>query len=381
MDMPTYFIDFLAAIRPTETQTDQMSEAQRKLQERLGAEETLKSIIITTFIQGSYRRHTALKPGDGERCDVDIVAVTRLDKKKVSPRKALDVFEPFLEKHYKGRYVLQGRSWGIDISNIVKLDLVPTAVPSELMLSLFENRSIGTWLERGEKLFKEHQAQEIDPLIEVVRSLRAKKEGWMLEPLDIPDREAQKWDQTHPLAQIEWTLDKNDRTNGHYINVVKAIKWWRREKESLPQYPKSYPLEHLIGENCPDEIKGVGIGVVQSLENAVVKYAPYVKSGRVPYLHDHGFPTEERTHNVMRRVSPGDFTGFYGKMKMAASIARKGYDCPSMYESSKLWQQLFGDEFPEAPSDKDDNGNGGGSDKGGFTGRKNASVVSTSRFG
>ena len=381
MDMPTYFIDFLAAIRPTEAQTRQMSKAHRELQDRLQAEETLKSVMITTFIQGSYRRHTALKACNGEQCDVDVVAVTRLDKNVVSPQMTLDVFKPFLEKHYKGKYKPQGRSWGIDVSDTVKLDLVPTAAPSEAMLRLSESRDIGTWLERGEQLFKEHQRQELDPIVEAVRSFRAKNARWMLEPLDIPDREAQEWDQTHPLAQIEWTVDKNGRTNGHYINVVKAIKWWRREREPMPKYPKSYPLEHLTGENCPDQIKGVGIGVVQSLENAIVQYEPYVESGQVPYLHDHGFPIEDRTHNVMRRVSAEDFAKFYDKVKKAAGIARKAYDCPAMHESSKLWQQLFGDEFPEAPPDKDGDDNGGSGGKGGFTARTSASVVSTSRFG
>jgi len=374
MEMPSYFIDFLAAIRPTEAQISQMQKSHTKIQEYLRANEKLEPVIVTTFIQGSYRRHTALKACNGETCDVDVVVVTRFDK-RTPPHAVLDAFKPFLERHYKGKYKPQGRSWGIDVNDIVKLDLVPTSAPSESMIPLFESRDIGTWFDRGEKLFTENKRPEVDPIVEAVRSFRAKDETWMLEPLDIPDREVQKWDQTHPLAQIEWTMEKNGRTNGHYINVVKAIKWWRREREPKPKYPKSYPLEHLIGENCPDAIKGVSIGIVQSLENAVDRYASYVESCRVPYLHDHGFPLDERTHNVMRRVSAEDFANFYNKIKNAAGIARRAYECPSMHESSKLWRELFGDEFPEAPPDK--NGDGG---KGGFTTPESAAAVSTSRF-
>jgi hypothetical protein len=381
MDMPSYFIDFLAAIRPTESQTRQMSKAHTELQKRLQADEKLKPLVVNTFIQGSYRRHTALKACNGERCDVDVVVVTRFDKKVVPPQAALNAFVPFLEEHYRDKYEPQGRSWGITVNETVKLDLVPTAAPSESMLRLFEGRTIGPWFERGEQLFNERQRPEVDPIVEALRSLRAKDEKWMLEPLDIPDREAQKWDQTHPLAQIDWTVEKNGRTNGHYINVVKAVKWWRREHEPRPKYPKSYPLEHLLGENSPDGTKGVAIGIVRSLENALTRYAPDVAAGRVPYLHDHGFPPEERTHNVMGRVSPDDFAGFYAKMKKAAGVARKALDCTSMHESSKLWQELFGDEFPEAPPDAGGDDDGGSGGKGGFTPRKDVSVVSTSRFG
>lgn len=247
------------------------------------------------------------------------------------------------------------------------------------MLRLFESLDIGTWLEQKEGLYKAHQGQEIDPIIEVIRSSRDQNEKWKLEPLDIPDREAQEWDQTHPLAQIEWTIDKNERTNGHYINVVKAIKWWRREREPFPKYPKSYPLEHLLGENCPDAIKTVAVGIVGALENAVVRYAPDVEVGQVPYLHDHGFPPEELTHNVMGRITAEDFSKFYEKIEKAAGIARSALDCSSMNESSKLWRQLFGDEFPEAPPDKGGD-DGGGDDKGGFTPRKGVSAVATTRF-
>ena len=141
MQMPSSFIDFLSAIRPTEHQTKRMGEEHTKLQGLLRQDDKLKPILVTTFIQGSYRRHTALRAANGEQCDVDVVAVTRLDKRTVPPNIALDAFKPFLEKHYKGKYKAQGRSWGIEVDETVKLDLVPTAAPSESMLLLLEGRN------------------------------------------------------------------------------------------------------------------------------------------------------------------------------------------------------------------------------------------------
>lgn len=114
--MLSYFIDFLAAIRPTDGQISEMSKAHIDLQDRLKADEKLKPHMVATFIQGSYRRHTALKACNEEPCDVDVVAVTRFSKTENSPRAVLDAFKPFLEKHYKGKYKPQGRSWGIEVS-------------------------------------------------------------------------------------------------------------------------------------------------------------------------------------------------------------------------------------------------------------------------
>ncbi len=82
-------------------------------------------------------------------------------------------------------------------------------------------------------------------------------------PLLIPDREAKKWIETNPLAQIQWTQRKNALCNSHYINVVKSLKWWQINNfhdGNLPKYPKGYPLEHIIGFCCPDDISSVAKG-------------------------------------------------------------------------------------------------------------------------
>src|SRR5579859_2240800 len=49
---------------------------------------------------------------------------------------------------------------------------------------------------------------------------------WKTEPLYIPSRDLGSWEATDPLAQFRWTWDKNRATSGHYVNVVKALKWW-----------------------------------------------------------------------------------------------------------------------------------------------------------
>ncbi len=112
--------------------------------------------------------------------------------------------------------------------------------------------------------------------------------AWKSQPLRIPDREAGKWEDTHPIEQIRWTWAKSKDTNGHYVNVVKAIKWWRKLKVLKPKYPKSYPLEHMIGDCCPFGIGSVAKGVTLTLENMETAYRPWVTLGQVPHLPDRG---------------------------------------------------------------------------------------------
>ncbi len=287
MELPTYFSDFLKEIRLTSNQISDLKKGHILLRERLEADETLSPIIVSTFLQGSYRRSTAVRPKGDSRSDVDVIVVTKLSKEEYTPEEALNVFVPFMEKHYKGKYRLQGRSIGISLS-YVDLDVVITAAPSESETGILQSESVTTeysleevrdwvinksWLSPDDRLsFKAQRMMEF-----------AKSEPeWKISPLYIPDREAKEWNPTHPLEQIRWTRDKNAVCNGHYVNVVKALKWWRRAKYPDEGHPKSYPLEHFIGVCCPDGISSVAKGVTLSLETIVSDYSTK------PELPDHG---------------------------------------------------------------------------------------------
>lgn len=161
---------------------------------------------------------------------------------------------------------------------------------------------------------------------------------WKKEPLYIPDREAEFWDKTHPLEQIRWTQEKNAKCNKHYVNVVKCIKWWRKEKYPDVKHPKSYPLEHFIGDCCPDSIESVAEGIVLTLEKIVSDYPTK------PILEDRGVPE----HDVFGRLSDEDYEAFYDDVCEAAIIARSAYEAETVAESASLWRELFGNKFPEA---------------------------------
>ncbi|HEY9777218.1 MAG TPA: hypothetical protein V6C81_25875 [Planktothrix sp.] len=355
MQLPTYFTDFLKEIRLTDNQVDDCITGHKTLRKRLKEYEPLKDKIVNTFLQGSYRRSTAVRPANGSRADVDVVVVTNLKESDYpKPDDAINLFIPFLEKYYKGKYEIQNRSIAIELS-YVDLDLVITSAPSEadkralISESVSESRSLEDAVDWRlvESWLSMERRGELPEYVVKQRLMEARAQAeWKLAPLRIPDRERKKWEDTHPIAQLQWTVQKNKDCSTHYVNVVKAMRWWKRIHPDLPKYPKGYPLEHLIGLHCPNNIKSVAEGVVQSLEAIVNAYANNVANGTVPYIQDHGVD-----HDVFGRVDAADFAKFYDCIEQAAATARAAYDSDSIKESADLWRDLFGSRFPEAPDD------------------------------
>lgn len=346
-EMNLSFKTFLTEIRPTQNQLDDMRAGYKTLKNRLLDDEKLSPIIVSTFLQGSFRRATAVRPKGDKRADVDLVVVTKLKREEYTPQEAMDLFVPFLNKYYEGKWEFQGRSIGIGLS-YVDLDLVITSAPSEAETVALKSASV-TSIDTPEEVddwrlvpsyvtLSERGLPGIGARIELAR----KEAEWKLSPLHIPDRDADEWDETHPLAQIKWTWDKNKACNKHYVNIVKAIKWIRRIGPEAPKYPKGYPLEHIIGQCCPDGITSVAEGVTKTLEAITNNYSAYVAAGVVPTMPDHGVPA----HNVLHRLSVEDFTAFHKLISEAAVIARNALDAKTEKDASEEWRKILGDKFP-----------------------------------
>ncbi len=339
--VPSYFKDFLSNIRLSANQVNDLKTGHTTLRKRLEEDEVLSNIIVSTFLQGSYRRSTAVKPKNGNKSDVDIIVVTKLDSEEYTPKEALNIFVPFLDKYYKDKYKLQGRSIGISLS-YVNLDIVPTSAPSKSEIGILQDKAI-----ISEYTIEEFQQNLLtksldNVLVESTYNIFCKSDSelqWKSDPLLIPDCEAEEWDKTHPLEQIRWTIEKNKNCNTHYINVVKALKWWRKIQCSNIKHPKSYPFEHFIGDCCPDGITSVAEGIVLTLENIVSQYP--IK----PFLADRGVPE----HDVFARITNDEYSDFYDIVCDAAKIAREAFDCEELYDSVCKWRELFGTEFPPAP--------------------------------
>ncbi|MCY4365922.1 MAG: nucleotidyltransferase [Chloroflexi bacterium] len=326
MELNDQLRELVSEISPTDTQQSALRDAHIRLRERLMADEDLKSLIVETFLQGSYRRHTSIRPEGGDKPDVDVVVVTRVDRHKFTPEQAMNLLVPFLNRHYPGRWKKKGRSIGIEMAR-VKLDVVLTSAPSET----------------EERLLLAELAQEYAGL----DSLNGSQE-WKTEPLWIPDREAHNWQRTHPREQIRWTQEKNSKTNGHYTPVVRLVKWWWQSQHPEQEYPKSYPLEHIVGDCCPDGVTSLAQAFTETVEEIDRRYQMFASSGQVPFSPDRGVPEQ----NVMKRITGQDFDQFHGKSQKAAKVARQAMNSTSSAESAQRWQQLFGNRYPLRPNQR-----------------------------
>ena len=316
MELNSYFTDFLSKIRPTEAQTKELQEAHTRLRERLLADEYLGPMIVSVFLQGSYRRSTSIHPQGDDKLDLDLVAVTRFRRQDYPVADdVMNEFASFLNKHYKGKWKRKGRSIGIEMSN-VKLDLVIAAAPweeepwsSDFIQGHFTPDDWPT----GSDALPEYLAN-------FFKDDRTGEPKWKQEPLYIPDRDTHEWQRTHPLEQYRWTTNKNRRTDGHFVNIVRLVKWWWRTSHPEIEYPKSYPLEHLVGDCCPDDVGNLAQGFTLVLEKMVSRYSAFAASGMVPFVPDRGVPE----HNVLKRLSSSDFSNFVDRVRHASVVAAEG---------------------------------------------------------
>lgn len=363
--IPSYFADFLSDIRLTAEQRDACETKWHELRDLLFADPELKLIVIATFLQGSFRRHTGVRTLiEGEHIDVDLVVVTTMDPARYTPQMVVNKFKPFLDLHYPGHWSNNDRSMKIWFEDTaVTLDMVVTAAPSEIVQEAIKMAEAESRIEAKGDL----NGAATVAFREAIEGLRkaAGVEQWTTERLLIPDRTLKIWVPTHPLEQIRWTEEKNAATDGHFVNVVKAGKWWRK-RNTEPEYPKGYPLEHLFGQVCPDNIDSVAEGITRSFEAIRDDHRYHVMLGTKPVLLDHGVPEND----VFRRITPEDFAAFWRLVERAAGDARAALDAETIIESATRWRALLGDEFPKPP------------DGGTFTERvAKSAIVTTGRYG
>lgn len=313
LELPTYFNEFLTNINPSSSYREDMRTGHLTLRKRLKEDEDFKKYHVNTFLQGSYARDTAIHPGK----DVDVVVVTTINPDTTSVQTVYDFMKPILDRYYKGKWKLQGRSFGISLS-YVDLDLV-----------IATSRHLGdTELVTLSKSLVLNEA-EID---------------WREHPLLIPDRDRGLWVETHPKAQMQATSDLNKKANGYFVPLVKIFKWWRKEAFTTPERPKGYILERIVAENIDVTCSSYPEHVQKLFSNIIKNYYTNYTYGTVPFLPDPGNPK----HNVAGRVDPKDFRDFYKFVMDALPTINNACAATDAVKATEYWQQLFGSKFPKA---------------------------------
>ena len=394
----TFFEDFLNEISPTDAQCEEMDEAHQAVISHLRSTKLLKHIWVKSFVQGSYRRDTGLIGTEQHPCDIDVVVVTKLPD-VLLPAFALELFNAPIGEFCEAQnaktksqlcHKLQGRSWGVRVKPTINLDIVPTSSVEEAwtvplvddehtavklaaeasagrksMLALMEEnfsfrgaraqarpgvgrQQLGTPINNPAseiRVFLEKRLH--DATVKAAGESHSATSGGTIIPgaLRIPDHAMEKWVATHPLGQINWTTQKNQRCNGHFTKVVRSLKWWKRERVTDCERPKGYPLERLIAECCPDGITSIADGVAKTFDAIIQKFGTQIDQGICPVIFDHG-----TTANVMKRLLIADWKKIIAQVRKAHVIAQRAVNASETHEATICWHEIFGDKFPKPPS-------------------------------
>ncbi|UQN10207.1 hypothetical protein [Deinococcus sp. QL22] len=346
------FDEFDRLIRPLNQTLKAAQRAHLDVRGRIGNDAALSDLHVADFLQGSYARYTMVKPGldeygDLKKADVDIVLVTNVSEDDYEPEDVLRIVLNWLEKEYgKGCAEIQSRSVKLSLPD-VEVDLVPTSAPSEAqkaaLLRYTENAL------QAETRSADRSDDVLNP-DEVFGPSGLPDDQWALEPLRIPDKDAQEWQDTHPLATLEFTVEKNSHCNKKFLRVARALKWWRRQAAQQPgasKYPRSYPIEHMAGDHCPTDFSSIAEGLTRTFQNMRAAYGKFYPHTKAP-MPPRGLDGSEA--DVLSRLTQEDFNAFYEELCTASDLAMKALTWGNRREAAQMWREILGDEFKVPPA-------------------------------
>lgn len=282
------FDNFVRDIEPSKTTKARASQAHTNLRDFLSKHGTFREVHVRTFLSGSYKRDTAIRPQkngeDVERPDVDIIVVTNHSLDDLPA----DVVE-LLYKTLKEKYQVirkQQRSVGIETTD-ADMDVVPAIEP------------VG----HGGKPY-------------------------------IADRKLEEWIQTNPPKHTDWTTEVNTKTDGRFKPLVKMVKWWRRQNPTVSKKPKGFVLECFTAESMSFTEKQYGELFVGMLESFVSTYAWHISQGQVPFIPDPGVPGNSVTSGLSFAAfeGPGHSDDIHGspstRLLSSSCRAHRSLDSP-----------------------------------------------------
>lgn len=298
------FLRFLHDIEPSATTKSNASQAHLSLRAFLRTHPEFKDVHVETFLSGSYKRDTAIRPrtvdGEVSRPDVDIIVVTNHSSSD-NPSDVIELLYQTLYERYDD-IRRQARSIGV-ITGLADMDVVPIIAPGGIDGTLY-----------------------------------------------IPDRKEVVWLETNPPRHTTWTTEVNSSTGGRFKPLVKLVKWWRRINPTVSKRPKGFVIECIVAEcmfqtemNYPLLFKGL-------FETIVGRYQWSVSAGTVPFIAD---PAISR-NSVTSSTTFDAFSGFYNKVKTHLEVIDRALSIGDHdpEEELRLWQQIFGNRFPASETHK-----------------------------
>jgi len=302
------FIDFLSDIEPSATTKSNGKFRHIELRGFLEKDPEFNSRYIKSFLSGSYKRDTAIRPrilnGTVARPDVDIIVVTNHTLMD-DPVDVTDIAFRAVQrlKKQKNSYTSirrQARSIGVETTT-VDMDVVPIIAPYGM----------------GDELYIANRKYEM---------------------------EGDKWILTNPPGHTKWTIEMNKKSGGRFKPLVKLMKWWRRQNYTISKRPKGFVIECLVAECFDSTESNYEKLFLGTLNTIVAKYEPYIADKIVPLIPD----PSVLGNSVMTGLTFDAFEGFYNKVKAHSEIGKKLSFVTDMEEELLLWRKIFGVRFPPA---------------------------------
>jgi hypothetical protein len=306
MILPTYFEKFVSSVQPTEERVAAVSDAHNTLRDHLTNDAKPAHPVADSFLSGSYARKTAIDPIK----DADIILILEeskvsADRREPNPRKVLDDLRSAIDEFYED----------------VNLET--------------QRRSIQVWLE------------EEDVRMDVVPAIAPNGKD---EKLWVPDYHQQKWIESWPKAHITHSREANDRSDGHFVRLVKALKWWRELKLDKERAPKSFLLEVMASKylTSKDTLPETFLATIRTMHD---DFSTCVKEGTLPNVVDPGVGCDLVDSC---QWTYADLVYVDGHLATLSQTAQEAIDAADKVTTVEKWQAAFGDKYPSSLSEEED---------------------------
>lgn len=295
------FNEFIADITPSSTTNARSSSAHNAVREELTSDDIYKVDVIRTFLGGSYKRKTAIRPvtknGDTERPDVDIYVVVKGTTWTTTPDDQIEALYSALNR---------SRS-SLGITKISR------------------NRcSIAISTSKADT--------DVSPLLERDGS------GYYR----IGNRNTGEWYLTEPEAHTTWSAGINSKAGMRFNPMVKMVKWSRREFPTKNKHPKSIALEALVAKHMSRNETHYGQLLHDTFDDIVNSYWFSRTLGACPTIDDPAIDGGD----LLSGVSGDAFSAFYDKIKYFRDEAAKGLAADDQESATKHWRRILGSRFP-----------------------------------
>lgn len=307
--MSKYFDALRSAVEPDEKYKKEAQKADDPVREHLETHKSFARHHVSTFLYGSYRRHTA----EGNIKDVDIVVVTNFTTRD-KPVAVLDNLKDSLAELYDEPDLAdQCRSIRVDRP-------LPDVPDSELTL-------------------------------DVIPAIYQNKPGG---PLWVPDRDKEIWVPSHPQGHIDRASELNARSHQEraFVRLAKMMKWWWKYQHGLKQAgeeahkrkPKGFWIEVMTGQYTDLSKESYPELIVYLLGNAFNRFKSFRSDGRIPTLDDPGLSGQK----IKTSITEDEFALFLDTVEESLGWAALALNASTEEKAAEYWQKLFGEKFPSA---------------------------------